>query len=80
MNKLMKQKQANETQSPEDKEKRQVYAKEYRKGKQASESSQPSALSIEAKQKKQLYAKEYMKRKHVSIEAKQLSIEAKQKK
>jgi hypothetical protein len=46
----MKQKRANETQSPEAKEKRRVYAKEYRKREPASESSQPSTLSIEAKQ------------------------------
>ena len=59
MNKYMKQKRANETQSPEAKEKRRVYEKEYRKYKLASESSQPSTLSTEAKQKKRLYAKEY---------------------
>ena len=78
----MKQKQANETQSPEDKEKRQVYAKEYRKRKQASDSSQPSALNIKAKQRKRLYAKEFMKRKRASESSQPstLSIEAKQKK
>ncbi|CAB3991245.1 Hypothetical predicted protein, partial [Paramuricea clavata] len=81
MNKLMKQKRANETQSPEAKEKRRVYAKEYRKRKRASESSQSSTLSIEAKQKKRLYAKAYRKRKQVSQrEFSTLSIEAKQKK
>ena len=81
LNKLMKQKRANETQTPEVKEKRRVYAKEYRKCKRASESSRPSKLRIEAKQKKQLYAKEYMKRKRASSsQPSTLSIEAKQKK
>jgi hypothetical protein len=74
MNKLMKQKRSNETQSPE--------AKENRKRKQWRESSQPSTLSIEAKQKKRLYAKEYRKQKQVSESSQPstLSIEAKQKK
>jgi hypothetical protein len=78
----MKQKQDNERQSPEAKERRRVYAKENRKRKQASESAQPSALSIEAKQKKRLYAKEYMKRKRAneSSQPSTLSTEAKQKK
>jgi hypothetical protein len=82
MNKLMKQKRANETQSPEAKEKRRVYAKEYRKHKQASENPQPSTLSVEAKQKKRLYTREYMKRKRAneSSQPSTLSIEAKQKK
>ncbi|CAB4036289.1 Hypothetical predicted protein [Paramuricea clavata] len=82
MNNLVKQKQlANETQSPEAKERRRVYAKEYRKRKQASESSQ--TLSIEAKQKKRLYAKQYRKQKQdsESSQPSTLSIEAsKQKK
>jgi hypothetical protein len=47
LNKYMKQKRANETESPETKEKRRVYEKEYKKRKRASESFQPSALSIE---------------------------------
>ena len=82
MNKLMKQKRANETQSPEAKEKRRVYAKEYRKRKRAGESSQPLTLSIAAKQKKRLYAKEYRKQKQASESSQPstLSIEAKQKK
>ena len=71
-----------ETQSLEAKEKRRVYAKEYRKQKQDSESSQPSTLSIETKQKKRLYAKEYRKRKQASESSQPstLSIVAKQKK
>ena len=49
---------------------------------QASESSQPSTLTIEAKQKKRLYTMEYRKRKHASESSlpSTLTIEAKQKK
>jgi hypothetical protein len=64
----MKQKRANETQSPKAKEKRRVYAKEYRKRKHAGERSQPSTLSIVAKQKKRVYTKEYRKQKRCEFE------------
>ena len=82
MNKYMKQKRANETQSREAKEKRRVYEKEYRKRKRANESSQPSTLSIKAKQKKRLYAKKYRKHKRVSenSQSSTLSTETKQRK
>jgi hypothetical protein len=78
----MKQKRANETQSPKAKEKRRVYAKEYRKRKHAGERSQPLTLSIEAKRKKRLYAKQHRKQKQdsESSQPSTLSIVAKQKK
>jgi hypothetical protein len=82
MNKYMKQKRANETQSREAKEKRRVYEKEYRKRKRANESSQPLTLSTETKHRKRLYAREYRKRKQASKSSQpsKLTIEAKQKK
>jgi hypothetical protein len=69
----MKRKRASESSQPstlsiEAKQKKRLYAMEYRKRKQVSESCQPSTLRIQAKQKKILYAKECRKQKCCEFE------------
>ena len=55
-------------QSPETKEKKRQYIREYRKRKRANNSCHAPAISREAKQKKRQYAKRYRKQKRLEFE------------